>query len=196
MTVEPDFDDYYGLLQVSPDCDARILEIAYHYFAKMYHPDNPDTGDTDRFNALQQAYGTLKDAEKRADYDRRNGTNGVRRANGAAFRVDASLQIDESSARADAEAHAKILFHLYQRRRNNGSEPGVAGWLIQEMLDCSLDQFEFYVWYLKNKRFLEVTEQGTLAITVEGVDHVIETSRARDPEKLMIAKPDEGVEQV
>ena len=41
-----DFVDYYDLLQVNPDCDARILELAYRHFAKMYHPDHPETADS------------------------------------------------------------------------------------------------------------------------------------------------------
>ena len=43
------FVDYYAVLQVRPDCEARILEMAYHHFAKMYHPDNVETADEETF---------------------------------------------------------------------------------------------------------------------------------------------------
>ena len=53
---------------------------------------------------------------------------------------------------------------------------------------CSDENFEFYIWYLKAKNFIEITEQGTLEITIQGVDHVISTSRATKAEKLLITQ--------
>jgi curved DNA-binding protein len=55
-------------------------------------------------------------------------------------------------------------------------------------LNCSDDTFEFHKWYLKEKGFIVVTEHGTLAITIEGIDHVISISRSTRAEKLLIAK--------
>lgn len=177
------YTDYYKVLKVNPDCDARILELAYHYFAKMYHPDNAATADPDRFAETIEAYGVLRDPEKRAAYDRT-----YNRGAGPAYEFPKSdeLAIDEKSALSDAETHAKILSFLYKRRREHASDAGVIGWLLQEMLGCSEDHFEFHVWYLKNKGFIEVTEQGTIAVTIAGVDHVISMSRSREAETLMI----------
>lgn len=182
--------DYYGLLQVSPDCNARILEIAYHYFAKRYHPDNGETGNREKFNALQEAYSVLKDPEQRAEYDAVHKVHHV--TNGKPVLFECHLEIDEEAARRDAEDHAKILFHLYKRRREHGAEPGVAGWIIQELLECSDDEFAFHAWYLKSKGFVEMTEQGLLAVTVEGVDHIIAASRP-SAGRLMIAQQDASV---
>lgn len=56
------------------------------------------------------------------------------------------------------------------------------------MLNCSDERFEFHQWYLKEKGFIVVTEHGTLAITVQGVDHVISMSRTTSAEKLMISQ--------
>jgi curved DNA-binding protein len=56
------------------------------------------------------------------------------------------------------------------------------------MLNCSDEHFEFHTWYLKAKGFIEITEQGTLAITIQGVDHVIDISRTNMMEKLLIAQ--------
>ena len=33
MTESPDFIDYYSILQVSPSCDVKTLELAYHRLA-------------------------------------------------------------------------------------------------------------------------------------------------------------------
>ncbi|AKM11012.1 J domain-containing protein [Croceicoccus naphthovorans] len=176
--------DFYSVLKVNPDCDARILELAYHYFAKMYHPDNAETADPDRFNDVMEAYRTLRDPEKRAEYDRTYGFKTSR----PAFQIppQSDFAINEDTAAGDAEAHAKILLYLYKRRREHSDDPGVIGWFVQEMLGCSEDEFQFHLWYLKNKRFIEVTEQGTIAVTIDGVDHVIAMSRGGPPGTLRI----------
>lgn len=187
MNGDQEFVDYYDILQVNPGCDARILEIAYHYFAKMYHPDNAETADVDRFSQLIEVYSVLRDPVKRAEYDQL-----YARSKGHpihTFPIDKELGIDEKDAISDAEIHQKILLHLYKRRRENAADPGVVGWLLQEMLECSDDQFEFHVWYLKAKGFIELTEHSTLAVTIHGVDHVIATSRTNSKEKLLLSQP-------
>ncbi|MBY6217104.1 hypothetical protein [Qipengyuania aquimaris] len=63
---------------------------------------------------------------------------------------------------------------------------------IQSEIGCSDDSFEFHTWYLKSKGFIQITQQSELAITSEGVDHVISQSRA-EKEKLLLeqSKPEE-----
>ena len=180
-----EFVDYYALLQVSPTCDAKMLEKAYRHFAHMYHPDHSETGNVEKFHEINEAYSALRDPEARAHYDR------VYRTHSHGFDPvpqGEDIRIDEKSAVEDAEIHEKILYHLYKQRREHAEDPGVIGYTIQEMLECSDENFEFHVWYLKSKGFLDKTEQGTLAITIEGVDHVIAMSRAAEAERLLIAK--------
>ena len=56
------------------------------------------------------------------------------------------------------------------------------------LLDCSEESFEFHVWYLKAKGFIEITEDAALAITIDGVDHVISTSRSKEAAKLLTSQ--------
>ena len=42
--------------------------------------------------------------------------------------------------------------------------------------------------YGQQKGYVVLTEQGTLAITIQGVDHVISLSRSTKAEKLLIEK--------
>jgi len=176
--------DFYAILKVNPDCDARILELAYHYFAKMYHPDNAETADAGRFAQVVEAYRTLRDPDRRADYDRTHGLHNP--APAYQIPVGEDFAIDEETALGDAETHAKILLYLYKRRREQAKDAGVIGWYVQEMLGCSDELFEFHIWYLKSKGFVEVTEQGTIAVTIEGVDHVISQSRTARAQTLRI----------
>lgn len=177
------FVDYYALLQVSPTCDAKMLEKAYRYFAQMYHPDHAQTADVDKFQEIIEAYRVLRDQETRAEYDRTYRTVHKEELLDAAD--TSNDRVDERTASEDAEAHEKILNFLYKRRREKPRDPGVIGFYIQELLDCSDDTFEFHAWYLKSKGLLRATEHGTFEITIEGVDHVISMSREAQRRRLI-----------
>lgn len=64
--------DYYQLLGVSRDASEADLKKAYRKLAVKYHPDkNPgDTAAEAKFKEISEAYDVLKDADKRAAYDR------------------------------------------------------------------------------------------------------------------------------
>ncbi len=68
-TEPPDL-NYYDLLQVSPKAETEIIEAAYRKLALRYHPDhNSSPQATGMMQALNAAYATLKDPQRRADYD-------------------------------------------------------------------------------------------------------------------------------
>ena len=46
---EDAFIDYYELLQLSSNADADTIERVFRHLAKKFHPDNKESGDTDRF---------------------------------------------------------------------------------------------------------------------------------------------------
>ena len=190
MEDDEDFVDLYAMLQVDPFCERSIVEKAYRHFAQLYHPDHSDTADVDKFQLVTRAYKVLKDAKRRAEYDRLYEAElGLKPAT-AKPRDD--IIIDGSSAIEDAEAHEKILLALYKRRRERADQPGVMPYRIQSEIGCSDESFEFHTWYLKSKGFIQITQQSELAITIEGVDHVISQSRA-EKEKLLLeqSKPEE-----
>jgi curved DNA-binding protein len=178
--------DYYNILQVDPACDAKALETAYHDLLKLYHPDHAGTADTKKFNEVIEAFRVLRNPTKRAEYDLLHAKNNPEVWSGS--RSSDEANVDVQDALDDAEDHARILMFLYQKRRENAQSAGVVGYYIQQMLNCSDEHFEFHKWYLKEKGFIVITEQGTLAITIEGIDHVISTSRTTKAETLLISK--------
>jgi curved DNA-binding protein len=188
MSAGRPFVDYYGILQVDPNCDAKILESAYHHLAKTYHPDRSGTGDTDKFAEIVEAYKILRKRETRAQYDAAYSKS----SNGRSYNLNATHDagFEEYSAIDDADDHAKILLYLYKKRRAEAQSAGVPAFYLQDMLGCSDEHFEFHKWYLKEKGYIALTEQGTLAITIQGVDHVISMSRTARAEKLLIGKAD------
>lgn len=64
--------DYYEILGVTRDADADTIKKAYRKMAMKYHPDqNPDDKEAEnKFKEAAQAYEVLRDADKRARYDR------------------------------------------------------------------------------------------------------------------------------
>jgi len=186
MTTHREFVDYYSVLQIDPACSAKALEAAYRHWAKVYHPDHPDSADVEKFTAVIEAYRVLRDPEQRSTYDPIHAAHTKRDT--FAFPAPDDFDDDEADALDDAEAHNRILRFLYKRRRENALDAGVPGFYIQDLLNCTNERYEFHRWYLKEKGYLAMSEQGTLAITIEGIDHVISTARAVNGEKLLIAQ--------
>ncbi len=190
MSEAEPFVDYYTVLQVEPDCEPKALEAAYRHLAKLYHPDHTETTDVVKFGAVIDAFRVLKNPDRRAEYDQRYYAS----VPGARFTSRTRSALDELAAIDDAEAHEKILLLLYKRRRERAQDAGVVGYYVMEMLACSDELFEFHLWYLKSKGFIEVTEQGTIAITIQGIDHVISRSRTAAKEKLLLTQADAGAD--
>ena len=180
------FIDYYNILQVSPDCDSKVLESAYRYLAKKYHPDRSGPTDATKFNEVIEAYRALRNPQQRAEYNLLHAKNN--RYEWIKINSGDETVIKDEDAINDANDHDRILLFLYKKRRERAQDAGVAGFYIQEMLNCSDEHFEFHQWYLKEKGFIVVTEHGTLAITIQGVDHVISMSRTTSADKLLISK--------
>jgi DnaJ-class molecular chaperone len=59
--------DYYATLGVSKTATADEIKKAFRKLASQHHPDKG--GDTQKFQAIQAAYATLGDEQKRAEYD-------------------------------------------------------------------------------------------------------------------------------
>jgi len=69
--------DYYEILGVPRDADAKTIKDAYHRLAMKWHPDRSKAPDADeRFKEIAKAYAVLSDPKKRAKYDAR-GFDGI-----------------------------------------------------------------------------------------------------------------------
>ncbi len=64
--------DYYEVLGVARDADAKAIKDAFRALALKYHPDRNKAPDAEeRFKEIAEAYAVLSDRKKRADYDAR-----------------------------------------------------------------------------------------------------------------------------
>ncbi len=159
------FVDYYEVLEVSANANPDTIERIFRHLAMRYHPDNQDTGDASRFSELMEAYSTLKDPIRRAQYDiQRRDHLGLR----AKLAVEAS---DSKGIERDVLVQDKVLSVLYVKRRQDVRDPGIGPEELERLSDCPREHLEFHLWYLKAKGWIGRQENGTLAITVEGIDH-------------------------
>lgn len=158
--------DFYELLQVSSTADADTIEKVYRILAKRYHPDNTENGDINRFTAVTTAYKTLRDPEKRAAYDVRYATLNQQQWQAI------TRTFSPDGYENDREIRRVILTILYIQRRESPSDSGVGAWYLEKMMEWPEEVFEFHLWYLKEKKWIVVTDNGGFTITAQGVDEL------------------------
>jgi curved DNA-binding protein CbpA len=174
------FIDFYEVLEISPNANSDTIDRIFRYFAQRYHPDNPDSGDRARFDVIMEAYNTLKDPVNRAQYD-------IQHKNHSDFRWKlANDASDGKGIERDVDVQNRLLSILYVKRRQNVSDPGIGNLELERLLGCPAEHLEFHIWYLKAKGWIERTESGTLAITVEGVDRA-NSEHHRDPRLRLLS---------
>jgi len=79
-----DYKDYYRVLGVDRSASADEIQKAYRKLARRFHPDVSQEPDAElRFKEIAEAYEVLKDADKRAKYDRFGQAWKAREAGGA-----------------------------------------------------------------------------------------------------------------
>lgn len=179
MTQASDFVDFYELLEISPNANSGSVERMFRYLAQRYHPDNPETGDRDRFDLVLEANDTLKDPAKRAQYDVHYKRHlGLRS-------ILAEEATDREGINRDAVMQNKLLSIFYVKRRQNISEPGVSEFDLERLLDCPVEHLEFHIWYLKAKGWIARNDTGMLAITIEGVDRANGQHHDKPTKKLL-----------
>ncbi len=62
--------NYYDVLGVKKDASAADIKKQYRKLAQKYHPDrNSDSNAKEKFQEINNAYQTLKDPAKKAEYD-------------------------------------------------------------------------------------------------------------------------------
>ena len=162
------FVDYYKVLGIKPDMSADELARRFHRLAKRYHPDNPQTGNRERFDLIVEAHNMLKDLGRRAKYDiLYNQIVGSTQA----YSTDGDVTGGDTVGK-DVDIQSKLLSVFYNNRRRNIRDPGVPEMELERIFNCKIENLEFHLWYLKAKKWIERLENGMFSITVEGIDHI------------------------
>ncbi len=166
--------NYYEFLQISPHAEPDTIHRVYRFLAGRFHPDNPETGDADKFFLLKQAYDVLSDPAHRAKYD-------------ATYEKDApptdplSTSIDfMDDIEGELNRRLGVLALLYIQRRSNPGKPEVSLMEVEVRMGFPRDYLEFTTWYLQKKGFITRADNSDFALTAEGVDFV-EAQRGNIP---------------
>jgi hypothetical protein len=168
QTTAQAFEDYYEILQLSPNADQDTINRVYRTLVKRYHPDNQETGNAEKFRQVVEAHRVLSDSERRAGYDVHYDEN---RALVLKIFTDAS---QSDGYEGDRRIFDGILSLLYISRRRDPNRSGMGILQLEQMLGCPAEHLAFHTWYLREKGWVQRLENGLLAITVSGVDRVME----------------------
>ncbi len=166
--MEQPFVDHYEVLQLSPRAGAETVERVFRLLAKRYHPDNAATGDSEKFGRVHAAYEVLSDPERRAAYD-------------VTYDEVRTLQwkiYDQKSA-ADGREEDRRTLHavlslLYVERRRDPESGGMGILTLERILGVPDEHLQFPIWYMRQHGWIEALDTGQLAITVEGIDKLVD----------------------
>lgn len=164
--------DYYEVLQLSPKADMETINRVYRIMAGRFHPDNSESGDQERFLLLSEAYRVLNNPETRARYDSARQTETPR----PLPMFQARAFVDEKQG--EVNRRLGVLCLLYAQRRRNHDHPTVSLLELEELMAIPREYLEFTLWYLKEKKYLEMNQGADFSLTASGVDFVEEHTPA------------------
>jgi curved DNA-binding protein CbpA len=166
--------DYYEFLQISPNADSDTVHRVYRFLAARFHPDNPVSGDPEKFFMLKTAYDVLSDSDRRAEYD-------VTRQRDEADETPLSSSIDfMDQFEGEQNRRLAVLAVLYYQRRNHPHNPEVSLPEIEKQMGFPRDYLDFTTWYLLKKGYITRADNSDFTLTADGVDFV-ETQRVNMP---------------
>jgi curved DNA-binding protein CbpA len=166
--------DYYEFLQISPNAEPDTIHRVYRFLAGRFHPDNPETGDAEKFFLLKQAYDVLSHPERRAEYDATSKKD-------VPQTVPLSTTIDfMDNMEGELNRRLAVLALLYIQRRTNPYSPEVSLLEVERRMGFPRDYLEFTSWYLRNKGYITRADNSDFTLTAEGVDFV-ESERVNIP---------------
>ncbi len=160
------FQDHYALFGIDYTADSETIQAAYASLVEKYHPRNPDTGDPDKFEAVNIAFEVLSDPALRASFDQLKGIDpdrGDPKFSGEAFFVNLKLSEVLRSA---------LLCVLYDRRQLKSFKPSLSMRHLEGMLIATPEELNFALWYLKQRGLVINDDKSSMAITVDGMDYL------------------------
>lgn len=165
--------DYYEALQISRNADPEMIHRVYRLLAQRFHPDNQETGSSERFREICDAYVVLSDPERRAKYDVAHQQERKDR-----FRLVSDGVDPENDVQMEQAIRLTVLEVLYTRRRTDARNPGVLPVELEELTGTPREHLEFTMWFLTQKKFLHRADNSRLTITVEGVEYLEQSQEA------------------
>lgn len=166
--------NYYELLQINPNAEPDTIHRVFRFLAARFHPDNPETGDPEKFFLLKQAYDVLSSPTLRAEYDANSA-----KADEQADPLSSSVDFMDSME-GELNRRLALLALLYYRRRTSPAFPEVSLGEVELRMGFPREYLEFTTWYLLKKGYITRADNSAFTLTADGVDFV-ETQRSQIP---------------
>jgi len=163
-----EIENHYEFLQISHSAQPGTIHRVFRYLAGLYHPDNPQTGDPDRFLKLNRAYRILSDPERRAAYDLE--LNGTRNEPSPAF---AGIDFMDG-VEGELNRRLAVLAVLYRKCRSNINDARVTLVQLEQQMGFPREYLDFTTWYLRSKKYITREDNSDFSLTASGVDYVEE----------------------
>ncbi len=142
------FQDYYEVLGVGRDADAKQIKAAYRKLARKWHPDlhPPDKKEEveEKFKRINEAYEVLRDAKKRERYDRL----GERWRDGDDFQAPPDMEGFHFHTAGDAgsdfgdgfSSFFDMLFGQQRAQRSRQNHRQIRGQDVESVIDLTLEE--------------------------------------------------------
>lgn len=180
--------DYYEILQISPNAEPETVHRVYRLLAQRFHPDNTETGNEDRFRQLSEVYQVLGDPEKRAQYDIIHANLKQER-----WRLISANQQAGDDFESEQLARLMVLELLYIRRRTDFTDPGLSLFDLESLTGRAREHLQFTIWFLTQKKYVTRADDGVVTITADGVEYLEKTSERGGGQRRLNAGPDSVV---
>jgi hypothetical protein len=158
--------DYYDILQIGPQAEAETVYRVYRIMAARFHPDNPETGDVEKFLLLKTAYEVLSDPDRRAEYDARH------HKQAAGPMPVFELKDFVTGVEAEANRRLGVLSLLYNQRRLDPDHPAVTLLDLENRMAFPREYLAFTMWYLRAKGFVDAADNSDYTLTAPGAEFV------------------------
>src|ERR1700676_4320905 len=165
-------------MQLNPRADADTVHRVHRILAQRYHPDTPNTGNSELFIRFNAAAQILADPERRAKYDAR-------------YRATKQLQwkiFDQAEAslgpQAEKSKRRGILGLLHAKTLHNPERASMTAVEFEELLGCPREHLQAAFWYLKGKGQIVRGDNGPYSITGLGFDEIESHSALREATHL------------
>lgn len=158
--------DYYEFLQISPKAEKATIQRIYRFMAGRFHPDNPATGDPEKFLLLKHAYEVLSDTARRGEYDAQRERHETTR--------NPIFEQSEFVNGIEGEVNRRlgVLSLLYTKRRTNSEDPKVSLYDLEKRMGWPREYLDFTTWYLRSMQYITREDNSDFALTALGVDYV------------------------
>src|SRR5215469_10136877 len=158
--------NYYDLFQINPRAEIETIERVYRILAARYHPDNLQSGDSERFRLLTEAYEVLSSPVRRNEYDRM-----LESSQGSPLSIFLGKEFTDGID-AEAKIRVGVLCLLYSKRRANPDFAALSLLDMENIMAFPRERLLFALWYLRAKRYVVQDDRSSFIISAEGVDYL------------------------